>query len=256
MTTPSVRISIGIWSLALGATGFVAGFFGPIALNPDANQGPLLGLFITGPGGALAGLVLGAIFRVLAVSNAQRLKALAIACAALALGTLFFCLPEPAVLGHVIDADVEECSPPLSAARAALARWEDAVARATWVTPPADWKETALYNVSHDPGLLLSMRVTRRSTIYQHRKPWDFRRKSAAWVTVDAIEQYYARDGGGSCAEYLARGPRLYMPFTDSTSSPNQPAKVWPPTDTTGFLLLMELGPVPAEYQRLIEPKP
>ena len=44
-------------ALMVGALGFIAGFFGPMLLTPEANQGPLLGLFITGP----AGLVLGAV---------------------------------------------------------------------------------------------------------------------------------------------------------------------------------------------------
>jgi MFS family permease len=47
-----------------GTIGFVGGFFGPMLFAPDANQGPMLGLFITGPGGvvfgALAGLALAA----------------------------------------------------------------------------------------------------------------------------------------------------------------------------------------------------
>jgi hypothetical protein len=41
----------------LGGIGFAAGFFGPMIFAPQANQGPLLGIFITGP----AGVVLGAI---------------------------------------------------------------------------------------------------------------------------------------------------------------------------------------------------
>ena len=45
--------------LILGAIGFVAGFFGPILLAPDANQGPLLGIFITGPAGAIFGTLIG-----------------------------------------------------------------------------------------------------------------------------------------------------------------------------------------------------
>lgn len=45
----------------LGAIGFVAGFVGPIILAPDANQGPLLGIFITGPAGFVLGLIGGAI---------------------------------------------------------------------------------------------------------------------------------------------------------------------------------------------------
>jgi hypothetical protein len=48
-----------IGGLALGGIGFAAGFFGPILLRPDANQGPLLGIFITGPLGFVAGTVAG-----------------------------------------------------------------------------------------------------------------------------------------------------------------------------------------------------
>jgi hypothetical protein len=43
--------------LVVGAVGFVVGFFGPMVWAPDANQGPLLGLFITGPLGFVAGAV-------------------------------------------------------------------------------------------------------------------------------------------------------------------------------------------------------
>ena len=49
------------WAAVAGAIAFCGGFFGPLIFAPEANQGPLLGLFITGPlgfaGGALAGLI-------------------------------------------------------------------------------------------------------------------------------------------------------------------------------------------------------
>jgi hypothetical protein len=49
------------WAAIAGALGFCGGFFGPILFAPDANQGPLLGIFITGPlgfvGGGLCGLI-------------------------------------------------------------------------------------------------------------------------------------------------------------------------------------------------------
>ncbi|MFO1144982.1 MAG: hypothetical protein U1E59_21885 [Amaricoccus sp.] len=47
------------WAVILGAIGFLGGFVGPIILTPDANQGPLLGIFITGPLGFVAGLATG-----------------------------------------------------------------------------------------------------------------------------------------------------------------------------------------------------
>ena len=43
----------------LGGIGFVLGFFGPLVIAPDANQGPLLGIFITGPAGFVVGTLAG-----------------------------------------------------------------------------------------------------------------------------------------------------------------------------------------------------
>jgi len=238
--------------LALGVTGFVAGFFGPIALNPEANQGPLLGIFITGPLGALAGLAIGALFRFLPVSSTLRHRTLAGLCAALGIGTLYACLPEPAVRGYVIEAHLEACSSPAQAFSASLAEWEDAVERVTWATPPANWKDTARRNVERDTGAVLTMRVARRTSIYEHRKPWNSGRRTAGpWVAVDEAERYYVSDAGAACASYAARGRELYTPFSDSTY--DAPSREWPPTDTTGFLGLMELGPVPAEYRQLLD---
>jgi hypothetical protein len=45
--------------MILGIIGFVGGFVGPLIFTPDANQGPLLGIFITGPLGFVVGLIVG-----------------------------------------------------------------------------------------------------------------------------------------------------------------------------------------------------
>jgi len=46
-------------AVVFSAVTFAAGFFGPILVTPEANQGPLLGIFISGPAGFGAGLVWG-----------------------------------------------------------------------------------------------------------------------------------------------------------------------------------------------------
>lgn len=46
----------------VGGFGFAAGFFGPIIFLPGANQGPLLGIFITGPLGFLLGGIGGFVY--------------------------------------------------------------------------------------------------------------------------------------------------------------------------------------------------
>jgi len=48
-----------IWALVLGIFGFLAGFYGPLYLPDDSPQGPLLGIFGTGPLGFGAGLIIG-----------------------------------------------------------------------------------------------------------------------------------------------------------------------------------------------------
>lgn len=49
--------SIFLGAVVIGGIGFLGGFVGPMIFAPGANQGPLLGIFITGP----LGFVLGAI---------------------------------------------------------------------------------------------------------------------------------------------------------------------------------------------------
>jgi hypothetical protein len=46
------------WERIVGGVGLAAGVLGPALLQPDANQGPLLGVLLTGP----LGFVLGALF--------------------------------------------------------------------------------------------------------------------------------------------------------------------------------------------------
>lgn len=50
------------WAAIAGAIGFCGGFFGPIIFTPGANQGPLLGLFVTGPLSFIAGGICGLIY--------------------------------------------------------------------------------------------------------------------------------------------------------------------------------------------------
>lgn len=57
--------TMALWAAVVGGIGFVGGFFGPILFAPHANQGPLLGLFITGPLGLLVGAVTGFVYAVL-----------------------------------------------------------------------------------------------------------------------------------------------------------------------------------------------
>jgi len=57
---PGLWRSVIKWSLIIGSISFAAGFIGP-ALLSTSNLGPLLGIFFTGPVGALIGALWGAL---------------------------------------------------------------------------------------------------------------------------------------------------------------------------------------------------
>ena len=54
--------NILLGAVVFGSIGFCSGFFGPIIFTPQANQGPLLGIFITGPLDFILGGVGGLIY--------------------------------------------------------------------------------------------------------------------------------------------------------------------------------------------------
>lgn len=57
---PLARIVSG--AVAVGAVAFLLGFVGPMILTPESNQGPLLGIFFTGPLGFFLGAIGGYVY--------------------------------------------------------------------------------------------------------------------------------------------------------------------------------------------------
>jgi hypothetical protein len=53
------RETVAGFALTIAWIAFLVGFAGPMIVAPDANQGPLLGIFYTGPGGLIIGLAWG-----------------------------------------------------------------------------------------------------------------------------------------------------------------------------------------------------
>lgn len=55
-TRPRGILETGVLgAVIVGGIGFALGFFGPMIFMPDANQGPMFGIFISGPLGAVVG---------------------------------------------------------------------------------------------------------------------------------------------------------------------------------------------------------
>jgi len=97
------------WALTFGIVGFLSGFIGPMIFNPSANQGPMLGIFITGPAAFVVGGLFGAISAFNKLSTRHNLYAL-IVCSVFVTGFLInVSVPEPRTLGFVVDAEIRDC---------------------------------------------------------------------------------------------------------------------------------------------------
>lgn len=55
--------SIVVGAAVVGTIGLAAEFFGPMVFMPDSNQGPLIGVFETGPAGVVVGAIAGGMRR-------------------------------------------------------------------------------------------------------------------------------------------------------------------------------------------------
>jgi hypothetical protein len=229
----------GLGAGMLGAAGFCAGFFGPILLNPDANQGPLVGIFITGPGGAITGAILGAVLGAIGVERRSALATLASAAGLLVAGTLVACLPEPAYRASIVEFEILRCETPAERKEKALEHWEKRAAAVTWAAPRPGWKEEFDGLAASNPGAVLVVKVARSASVLENRRPWNKGTFAAGPGRTDLPDSYFLP--GASCAALPpnARGPWL---------TSHHASKQWPPETLTGLLNVLSLEPVPAQY--------
>jgi hypothetical protein len=236
------------WFLIMGAVGFAAGFFGPVTFNPGANQGPLLGIFITGPAGALLGALLYLICLVLGVSEGGQRQILWISSAALAVGILVYCLPPPALQGELIDAQIQGCEAPAQRVDSAIDDWQKRVAAVTWASPRPNWQADERQRSQLDDGAVLNVVILRRKQLYEKRKPWNRGRITAnGWQAANEAKSYYVQFPG-ACADYPT-GERTVRFAAYDISALTNGVNEWPPQKVSDFLDLQTLGPVPQQYR-------
>ena len=115
---PSVKLPLLAWPLVLGLAGFTAGFIGPIVFLPDANTGPMIGIFMTGPGGAVLGLLMGAVVKAVGLSDRAAWKVLLGTAVGGWLAIIGFCIAAPAPIPRsaVIEGTVSRCLAPMEMA--------------------------------------------------------------------------------------------------------------------------------------------
>jgi hypothetical protein len=240
-TAPGMR-----WVMVLGIAGFAAGFFGPLIFVPEANQGPLVGILISGPAGAVAGLLLYGLCALFRVSANTQWRLLYGTAAAGVLVTLLAVQPGPALLGRIYDTQVQSCSAPITLESQALRAWEQRVAEVTWAQPRSDWREQMRRELRNAPGIVVTLKILRENSVYEHRKPWNRGKLYAAgWQSVAADKTIYIADGW--CGDFPAgRAERRWDAY--DLGGRIKPPDEWPPTDIESVIRASTLSPVPDKF--------
>ena len=169
------------WTVVLGITGFLSGFIGPMILAPDANQGPLLGILITGPTGALLGSVLGVAAALAKLSPRSEARALAATTAIVALVTLYFCVPSPRLRATVVEGEVRSCVPAESL-RAATVDRLNRLAAARPVPEQVAWAKKFDEELAAKPGVVIGVHVYRDAQLVRKAGPLEPRNDGRAAV--------------------------------------------------------------------------
>jgi hypothetical protein len=237
------------WMLILAGVGFAAGFFGPMIFVPDANQGPLVGILITGPGGFVLGAALWFACRLFKPTARTQWRLLYATATVGVLAILFYVQPEPKIRGYVFDGLVISCATPSAAEAEVFDYWNERIAQVTWAKPRADWQADMHQLLRAAPGVMISVRVDRKNAIKQNRKPWNSGSQFAAgWTTQEDDTFFY--DANGSCEQYPDRSAIRGYQQSDNEARLSS-ADIWPPVELLYVLRASALAPVPAEWKAL-----
>lgn len=237
------------WPLLLGAAGFAAGFFGPILFAPEANQGPLVGILISGPAGALLGLVLLGICTVIGVSSRLQWRILIGTAIAGALVVLILVQPRPALRGYVMDLEVESCATPVDTESQVIDYWSTRIADVTWTAARPGWQQGMRHTLRQAPGVILMVKVRRQISVWEKRKPWN-QGNLFATAGRNAPEENSFYHSNGACSEFpVGHSFRAFEKY--DLNGPIRPPPEWPTSELEAIIAVSPIAPVPAQFEPL-----
>jgi hypothetical protein len=232
------------WVWVLGLTGFLAGFLGPMVLWPQSHIGPLTGVVITGPGGLLLGLLLGAILALFRVPPSVQRPALLAVAAILGLGALFASIPSPIHEASLIAGEVRACAEPATLRHAVVARLESLDAEHRY-HPPVPWSEGFDRALAARPGVVITVQVQRAAEIRRGRAPWNRDRLTARRADPPGTDPALFVDAP-DCRDWPAGRQAVLAVYPA--------AGIWPPATAPEFLAVDLARPAPAEWAGIIAP--
>jgi len=237
------------WMLILGVVGFAAGFFGPMIFVPEANQGPLVGILMTGPGGLALGLLLYglcSLFKVSARNQWRMLYATAVA----GVVTIMLCVqPSPALQGTMFEAEIVSCASPAGVEADTFKYWDRRIAEVTWAEPRAGWREDMHAALQSASGAVVAVQMKRTNSVFENRKFWNRGSLFVSGWKADTEQKSFYRPVD-SCAAFPAG--RVLLAFqSHELGGKIEPPATWPPKEVERVIDAGEYSDVPERFAAL-----
>jgi hypothetical protein len=221
------------WAGVLGGVGLVAGFLGSGWLA-DSNLAGLVALFFTGPAGAVLGLVIGGGLRFLGLPQRTNDRALIAASVVLAVVTLAIFIPQPRLVGHLLDAEIRSCVNPQSLKASTVAHLGALEPSYKEKRPPRNWDAEFDQAFARRPGVVLELLAPRSRGVREARAPWNSGALSGdPWETSNGAARYFIP--GADCAAFPPGARNLF--FAHGATG------IWPPNDIAEMLNLEKVAP-------------
>lgn len=224
-------------TLLVGAVAFLGGFLGPIVIQPDANQGPLLGILITGPLGLILGAALGFVLpRVFDPKTCKKLLFIVTALIGLGIPAGLYMFQEPEVVGRLYSAEITEARPASDEITLATDKWQN-MAKRYPNAPQTGWQEDRKNRVLQAKGTIVTLTHASAWIVYRQRRPWNrgdlsFRpQEPGAWN-----QGYFAADTPIPPSGWF---------LSKTRTEPDE----WPPKNVATFLGFQELLPAPPDLR-------
>jgi hypothetical protein len=238
-----------LWPLLLGAAGFASGFFGPMVFVPEANQGPLVGILISGPAGVVLGLVLLLVCTIIDVPARQQWSILIGTAVVGTLAVVLLVQPKPALRGYVMDLQVESCATPIDTEPQVLEYWSKRIAEITWAAPRLGWQQDMKQKLREAPGIVLTVQVLKQISVWEKRKPWNHGELFAT-AGRNAPEENAFYDSNGACLDFpVGYTFRAFEKY--DLNGPIRPPNQWPPGELEQLINVSPILPVPARFDHL-----
>lgn len=204
---------------------------------------------MSGPAGALLGVVLLGVCTVTRVSARLQWRILISTAIAGTLVVLILVQPEPALRGNVMDLEVESCATLVDTEPQVIDYWSKRIADVTGAAARPGWQQGMRHTLREAPGIILVVKVRRQISVWEKRKPWN-RGNLFATAGRNAPKENSFYHSNGACSEFpVGHSFRAFEKY--DLNGPIRPPAEWPPSELEAIILVSPIAPVPAKFEPL-----